>query len=118
MAEIFNAPKGIKVPSLSGITSKNVNEKFKELETDTEKYKKDLKQYLQDNGYNGKNVGEVLNFPVADGHAQYMVLSMQPLRLVHLELGDAWSFQYANLLTAEEVQQKIDQQNNMKELFG
>jgi hypothetical protein len=32
-------------------------------------------------------------------------------------LGDAWDFQYAHLLTAKEVQEKIDQQKALERLF-
>ena len=46
---------------------------------------------------------------MADGQAQYMVASMQPLELVHVPLNDAYEFEYAYLLTTKEVQQKIDQ---------
>jgi len=66
----------------------------------------------------GKNVGEVLNFPVADGSAQYMVASMRPLELVHLELGDAYNFAYAHLLTSKEVNNKLATQKRMAELFS
>lgn len=36
-------------------------------------------------------VGEIIRFPVADGYAQYMVWRQQPLQLIWIELGDAWS---------------------------
>ena len=73
---------------------------------------------MQELGYSGKNMGEILRFPAADSYAQYMVVSMRPLQLVHLSLGDAWGFQYAHLLTAKEVQEKIDQQKRINKLFS
>jgi hypothetical protein len=47
-----------------------------------------------------------------------MVISMKPLMLIHLELGDAWCYQYANRLTAKDVQAKIDQQKAIDKLFS
>jgi hypothetical protein len=47
-----------------------------------------------------------------------MVASMKPVKLVHMPLMDAWHFEYAHLMTAKEVQAKIDGQNALKKLFG
>ena len=110
MAQIFNSPDGVKVPELD---FKN----FAQYEKDCENYKKDLKAWLNKNGFNGKNVGETIRFPVADGYAHYMVASMKPVQLIHLPLGDAWHFEFAHLMTAKEVQTKIDGQNALKKLF-
>jgi len=112
-AKIYNAPEEIKVPKLN---FENFNRK--EHEAAEAKYVEDLKQHMRERGYNGKNMGEILRFPVADSYAQYMVVSMRPLQLVYLELGDAWDFQYVHLLTAKEVQQKIDQQKSLEKLFS
>jgi hypothetical protein len=110
MATIFNSPNQVKVPELD---FKN----FGQYQKDCVKYKEDLKAWLNKNGYNGKNVGEIIQFPVADGYAEYMVASMKPVKLVHLPLMDAWHFQYAHLMTAKEIQTKIDGQNRLMELF-
>jgi hypothetical protein len=110
MATIFNSPDEVQVPELDFAN-------FGQYKKDCEKYKEDLKTWLNKNGYNGKNVGEIIQFPVADGYAEYMVASMKPVKLVHLPLMDAWHFQYAHLMTAKEIQAKIDGQNRLKELF-
>ena len=110
MATIFKSPDQVKVPELDFA-------KFGEYQNECKKYKEDLKAWLNNNGYNGKNVGEIIQFPVADGYAEYMVASMKPVKLVHLPLMDAWHFEYAHLMTTKEVQAKIDQQNRLKELF-
>ena len=109
MAKVYLAPESIKVPELD----------FRIMNTYEEacdNYKAELKAFLQKRK-NGKNVGEIISFPVADGYAEYMVASMEPVELVHLPLGDAWDFQYARLLTAKEVQEKIDQQKALERLF-
>ncbi len=110
MAEIFNIPKEIKVPS-----SFRDREVYKK---ECETFEKELKEYLAKNNFKGKNAGEIIRFPVADSYAEYMVVSMKPARLLHMPLGDAWDFQYAHLLTAKEIQEKIDQQNALKKLFS
>jgi hypothetical protein len=111
MAKIFSAPEEVKVPKLDFNDVKN-------WEADDKRYIQELKSHIQSLGYTGKNVGEVIKFPVADGYAQYMVASMKPLQLIHLPLGDAWDWQYAHLLTAKEVQEKIDQDKAWKEMIA
>lgn len=111
MAKIFSAPEEVKAPKLDFNDVKN-------WKANDEKYIQELKSHIQSLGYTGKNVGEVIQFPVADGYAQYMVASMKPLQLIHLPLGDAWDWQYAHLLTAKEVQEKIDQDKAWKEMIA
>ena len=84
---------------------------------DEDEYLKSVKDFLLTQS-KGKNVGEILNFPVADGMAQYMVAKMRPLALIHIALGDAYNFQYAHLLTAKEVNSKIDTQKRMDKIFS
>jgi hypothetical protein len=110
MAKIYSAPESLKTPELD----------FSEIngyEKACEKYVADLKEILVKRKP-GKNVGEVIGFPVADGQAQYMVASMKPVELIHLPLMDAWHFEYANRLTAKDVQDKINQEKLMDELFS
>lgn len=110
MATIYSPPSQIPVPELDW---KNINN----YETDCDEYKQRLKDYLLA-VRKGKNIGEIIRFPVADGYAEYMVASMKPAELIHLPLGDAWQFQYAHLLNAKEIQEEIDRQKALKELFS
>lgn len=109
-AKVYQAPKEVSLPEFSfqNVSAWQENEK---------KYIEQLKEHLKKMNYVGKNVGEILKFPAADGYAQYMVISMKPLMLIHLELGDAWTFQYAHLLTAKEVQQQIDAEKRLNEFL-
>ena len=66
----------------------------------------------------GKLAGEVIQFPVADGYAQYVVFSTTPVALIHLPIGDAWQYQYANRLTASDIKEKVRQSQAMAKLFG
>jgi len=77
-----------------------------------------LKAYLAERGYTGKNAGETISFPVADSQAVYMVVSMRPLQLMEVPVGDCWTFQYIDRLTAKDVQQKIDQKKSLAKLFS
>jgi len=108
MAAIYSAPKSLTLPDLSD---------WKGYEAASKKYIQDLKEMVL-RRKKGKNIGEIIRFPVADGYAEYMVASMEPVELIHIPLWDAWEFNYVHLLTAKEVQQQIDQQKAMAKLFG
>lgn len=109
MATIYSSPSQIKVPELNF-------QNFNKYEKECEEYKQKLKEFLLKRN-SGKNIGEIIRFPVADGYAEYMVASMKPVELVHLPLMDAWEFQYAHLLGAKEVQEEIDKQKALEKIF-
>jgi len=110
MTEIYSAPQEVRLPKLDFSNMRTYNK-------DCNRYVSDLVKHIKDMGYKGKNVGEIVKFAVADGYAEYMVLSMKPVRLVHIPLGDAYEFPYANLMTAKEINQKLDAQKKLAELF-
>jgi len=111
MAKIYNVPEQVMLPSN---TFENVNDWQK----NDDNFIDNLRDWLLANGYVGKNVGEIIQFPVADGYAQYMILSMKPVSLIHLPLGDAWSYEYVHLLTAKEVNARLEQKKAMEKLFS
>ena len=109
-AKIYSAPTEVKAPDI--FTNKNWQE-------DTKKYLEELKAHIKGMGYTGKNVGEVIRFGVADGYAEYMVLKMRPLQLIHLaDICDGYQTQFAHLMTAKEVNKMIEADKRMAELFG
>ena len=110
MAKIYASPLEVKVPEFNW-------EDIEQYNKDCETYKENLKAFLLKRK-NGKNVGEIIQFPVADGYAQYMVASLKPVELVHIPLWDAWDFQYVHLITAKEIQEQIAGQKALKKLFG
>jgi hypothetical protein len=110
MTKIYNSPREVKIPKFNW-------ENVSQYEKDCETYYKELKEFLLKRK-NGKNVGETIQFPVADNYAVYMVASMKPLELVHIPLWDGYSFEYVNRLTAKDVQDKIDQQKALTKLFS
>ena len=110
MAKIYASPLEVKIPEFNW---ENVEQYRKDCDT----YKENLKTFLRKRN-SGKTVGEVLQFQVADGYAEYMVASLKPVELVHLPLWDEYQFEYADLMTAEKVQEQITRQNALKELFS
>ena len=70
------------------------------------KYLKDLKAWCKKNG-SGKDVGKEVQFPVADGAAVYVILSMKPCKLIHVPLGDAYNFPYIERLTPVDIRNRI-----------
>jgi hypothetical protein len=110
MAKIYASPLEVKIPEFNW---ENVEQYRKDCDT----YKENLKTFLRKRN-SGKTVGEVLRFQVADGYAEYMVASLKPVELVHLPLWDEYQFEYADLMTAEKIQEQIARQNALKELFS
>lgn len=112
MAKIFKAPDSIKLPE---IDYPNYNREV--VEQQKKKYLTDLATFLKARK-NVKHVGETVNFPHADGYASYMIASIKPLELIHLEFGDAWELPYIERLTAKDIINKIEQQKSLAELFS
>jgi hypothetical protein len=108
-AKIYSATTSVEIPKYnlpkSGESWKDHLEQERKSEID---YIRKLRAFAKTRKPNGKNVGEVVGFPMADGFAFYMVLSMRPLELMHIPLGDAYQFPYANRLTAKDIESKIN----------
>jgi hypothetical protein len=102
MGKIFGGIEGI------------VKEKEWDNESD-KKYIADLKAWCLANKP-GKNSGEIVEFQYADGYAKYMVASMKPLELIHLNVDDAWELPHVNRLTAQDIQKNLDFKNFLKGL--
>jgi len=101
-AKIYKAPKTIKLPE---IDFENFDRE--QMISEQDRYINDVKKFCLKRK-KGKNVGEIIEFPVADGSAMYMVASMRPLELIHLEIGDCWDYQYVHRLTATDVNSEIE----------
>lgn len=111
MAKIFRCFEDVKRPTY------DFRQSHKEMQQEENRYLNDIRAKLNSMGFKGKNVGEVISFPVADSTADYMIVSMRPLKLMHLEIADAWDFEYAHLLTAKEVNEKIEAKKRLEKLF-
>lgn len=110
MGKIYSAPSSIKAPSYAWDGTQNWQEEEK-------RYRNELKALLRKRK-SGKYVGEVVRFPYADSHAEYMVASLRPLELVHVPLGDAWEYPYIERLTAKDITTQIEQTKRIEAIFA
>lgn len=108
-AKVYGVPEGIQVPEFNF-------EDYSAYEKEEEKFIQKLRDFCIKRKQE-KNVGEIIRFPMGDGYAQYMVASMNPVELIHIPTGDAWDSSYADLMTAEEIQKKLDGEKALKDLF-
>ena len=111
MAKVYLLPKGFVAPDFDW---KEIPKYEKECGELTEK----LKKWCIDQNPKQQNIGEIIKFQVADGYAEYMVASTKPVQLIHLPFWDAYQSETANLMTANAIQQKIDQAIAMAKLFA
>lgn len=105
MGKVYSPPAEIKVPEFNW-------EDIAAYEKANEKFIEDLRAFCK-NRNNAEHVGEVIQFPVADGYAQYMVAALSPIELIHLPLWDAWQFDYVSRLTKKDIVEKIEQRKAM-----
>lgn len=110
MGKIYSPPASIKVPEFNW-------EDIPAYENACNKFIDDLKEFCKSRN-NAEHVGEVIQFPVADSYAQYMVASLSPVELIHLPLMDAWEFQYVERLTKKDIIEKIEQRKALDDLFS
>lgn len=73
-----------------------------------EEFEKQLAEWCLKNGGDKKYGGKIAAFPIADGHAQYMVYKIRPLELIHMPTGDSWHYPYIERLTAKDIKARID----------
>lgn len=108
MGTVYNPPKEIGDPP-----------KFK-METwrkDESTWLKKLKKWVTSR-HKGEYAGEILRIPYADGYAEYMVMSLKPVKLIHIPLGDAWQFPYAERLQSNDIKAAIDTEKAMNAVFA
>jgi hypothetical protein len=112
-AKVYSAPKEIKKPEFL------VNGEYDHAAYGKacDEYVAAVRKFCEEKG-SGDLRGKEIRFGVADGHASYLVFSSKPLQLIHLEMGDAWHFQYAHLLTLAEVRKEVRALEGLNELFG
>lgn len=110
MGKIYSPPASMPVPEFNW-------EDIEAYEAANNKFIEDLRAFCKSRK-NEKHVGEVIQFPVADGYAQYMVASLSPVELIHLPLWDAWEFEYASRLTKKDIIDKIEQRKALDKFFS
>jgi len=110
MGEIYDPPEGLEKPEFdsSDVTGSLERE---------EQYIKDIAEWARKHG-KGKHAGETIRFPVADGYAIYVVLSLHPVKLIHVPYADAYQFEYVHRLTADDIVEKIEQKKALEKIFS
>ncbi len=113
MGKIYSTPDNIKEPKFdfSDISG------TRKAESD---YLEQVKEYCKTSSEDKVNIdyiGEEFDIPMADGYARYMVYSIKPLIMIHLNIGDAWDSPMANQVNAKYVKQYIDGQRNLAKMF-
>jgi hypothetical protein len=66
----------------------------------------------------GQLTGAVLAFPVADGKAYYLVTGENPLKVVHIPFGDAWTIPapYIRGLNEDDVRDQLEHNRRVAQL--
>ena len=114
MGTIYKAPKGFIAPDIRKYQN-NFNKYWK----DCEKYVSGIKKAIKKGyGQTCPEAGEEVTFPVADGKARYIVATLRPVRLIHVDTGDAWHYQYIHRLTATDIRKEIKNQKAFNKLFS
>jgi len=114
MAQIFTIEHEVPAPQFDFKTDKN----FAGYQARVDVYLEDVKNKLKEYKYGQSPLfGEIISFSVADGYAQYMVVSSRPLRLLHLPIGDAWEYIGIERLRLVDVENKVNAQKTLAKLF-
>jgi len=108
MAEIYGPPPEFTPPAF--------DLKYEEYAKECGKYVQSLKDWAKEKG-NCPEAGKEIQFQVADGYARYIVFSLKPVRLIHIDTDDAYAFQYAHRLTAGDVRDEIKKLESLNAMF-
>ncbi len=82
-------------------------------------YRAEIRKWLSENGYTGEYSGEVIQFGVADGYAQYMLADGgRRSFLIHLDEVDGYQYRDVEFLPKREIIKRIEQQRKFKEFWN
>lgn len=116
MGKVFTPPASIQKPEIGTYFARG-GEGTQAYFAAEEAYVKQVSEFAKANG-KGKLAGEEIRFQVADGYARYIVYSTSPVVLLHLPIGDAWQYQYANRLTASDIKEEVRRSQAIAKLFS
>jgi hypothetical protein len=118
-AQVFSTPTGIDAPDFGDafINGRYSMDRDSELRSE---FLDKLRGWLKANKYTGTLAGKVVSWQIADGYAEYMVVSLRPLKLIHLPLGDAWRMPapFERGLTAADIRDQVERVEKLNALFG
>lgn len=122
-AEVYRTPPECEEPSFDSFFKPgggmDTEAYFKAVQTHREK----LAEWCRQNTFNQRPhalIGETISWPVADGRAEYMVLSTTPLQLIHLDYVDGYQVDDVMLrgLRVSDVKEMVRQRKAIEDLFG
>jgi hypothetical protein len=112
MGKIYQPPNEIGPPPKF-----QVSISYKEMVKLEEDWVKRLRKWCKDNSKEAEYIGDIVKQPVADGYAQYMIFSLKPVFLIHLELGDAYEFEWAHRWTAKDIKMIIEKTKELNNIL-
>lgn len=90
--------------------------------TEEQAHREALGAWLKEQGYKGPNTGKCARFPVADGHAEYMLADGKGRYgnsfLFHLPYGDAYQYPHVAYLPKKEIVENIKRHERVAALFS
>jgi len=103
MAKVYALPEEleVKVPVMDFDNMATYDKAEKE-------FIEEVKTWCKTANPHDKYAGERYRIPMADGYAEYVVLSSSPMALLHLPIGDKWDSPYANGTTKKALIAKIE----------
>jgi hypothetical protein len=112
MSKVFSLPEGFEAPKFDFKQNVEVYNKS------CDDFSNKLKQWLIERNPDQEHVGEIIDFPVADGKALYMVAAIKPVQIIHLPYWDGYESPMADTLNAKRIGIKITQQKALADLFS
>jgi hypothetical protein len=113
MGRIYTYPKEVGAPPN---WRDSINDYKKHVEAENT-WLESLKAWCVKNNPKCEEAGRIISEPVADGSALYMVLSIKPVKLIHIPLGDAWEFRWAPRWTTKDIKQMVAARESMGKLI-
>ncbi len=112
--KIYLPPESVGKPPSVMLMLDNSIDAYRKAETE---FVDKVKTYAKENGSSDIR-GEVIRFPYADSFAAYVVFSLKPVTLIHLQIGDAWEYPHAKFLPASEIRSLVERQKKLDEMFA
>jgi len=96
MGKVYDPPKEITIPKWNHKEPREVNVAREHAAIEQ------VKAWAKEHG-KGPEAGEEISFGVADGDARYIIVSLVPVVLIHLPIGDAYQYPFVHRLTAKDI---------------
>jgi hypothetical protein len=112
MIKVYAPPEHLKPPKFVARA-----EDYRDYEKRCDAFVNQVKGWAKSHG-SSVYAGEEVRFPHADGYARYVVMSLKPTALIHLNVGDAWQYPYIERLKATDIVKNIQGAQAMAKLFS